>query len=109
MWWLTQFRRWGMTEGEPDYDALAKKVGLYNDYAKADVAMVPRERQLHDVQVGAGRRQMTGHVPGGAAEGLHDVLLGGVASPDDYGPPAEQPSGDVVHRHRERRKARSRK
>jgi len=25
-WFISQFRRWGMTEGEPDYDALAKKV-----------------------------------------------------------------------------------
>ena len=31
------------------YDALAKKVGLYNDYAKADVAMVPRERQHEEI------------------------------------------------------------
>jgi nitrate/nitrite transport system substrate-binding protein len=25
-WFISQFRRWGMTLGEPDYDALAKKV-----------------------------------------------------------------------------------
>jgi nitrate/nitrite transport system substrate-binding protein len=25
-WWLTQFRRWGMTKGAPDYSGVAKKV-----------------------------------------------------------------------------------
>jgi nitrate/nitrite transport system substrate-binding protein len=26
-WFLAQFRRWGMTEGDPDYEGVAKKVG----------------------------------------------------------------------------------
>jgi nitrate/nitrite transport system substrate-binding protein len=25
-WWLTQFRRWGMTKTAPDYDAIARRV-----------------------------------------------------------------------------------
>ena len=25
-WWLTQFRRWGMVEGAPDYEGVAKQV-----------------------------------------------------------------------------------
>jgi len=25
-WYISQFRRWGMTEGEPDYDGLARKI-----------------------------------------------------------------------------------
>ena len=26
VWWLTQFRRWGMVTGAPDYRAVARKV-----------------------------------------------------------------------------------
>ncbi len=36
-WWLTQFRRWGMVEGTPDYSAIAKKVmqpGIYEEAMK---------------------------------------------------------------------------
>jgi nitrate/nitrite transport system substrate-binding protein len=36
-WWLTQFRRWGMVKGMPDYNAVVKKVmrpDLYNDAMK---------------------------------------------------------------------------
>jgi nitrate/nitrite transport system substrate-binding protein len=25
-WWLSQFRRWGMVTGAPDYDGVAKQV-----------------------------------------------------------------------------------
>ena len=34
VWWLTQFRRWGMVEGPPDYAGVAKQVmraDLYED------------------------------------------------------------------------------
>lgn len=34
-WFAAQFRRWGMTEGEPDYAALAKKVGRLDIYEEA--------------------------------------------------------------------------
>lgn len=36
-WWLTQFRRWGMVEGVPDYKAISEQVmhtGLYEEAMK---------------------------------------------------------------------------
>jgi len=34
-WWLTQFRRWGMTKGAPDYSGVAKKVLRSDIYLEA--------------------------------------------------------------------------
>jgi nitrate/nitrite transport system substrate-binding protein len=34
-WWLTQFRRWGMTKGAPDYVGVAKKVMRGDIYVEA--------------------------------------------------------------------------
>ena len=34
-WWLTQFRRWGMVTGKPDYDGVATKVMRGDIYAEA--------------------------------------------------------------------------
>ena len=34
-WWLTQFRRWGMTKGAPDYAAVAKRVMRPDIYLEA--------------------------------------------------------------------------
>jgi nitrate/nitrite transport system substrate-binding protein len=34
-WWLSQFRRWGMVEGAPDYDAIPKKVFRTDLYEEA--------------------------------------------------------------------------
>ncbi|MBC7783628.1 MAG: ABC transporter substrate-binding protein [Burkholderiales bacterium] len=34
-WWLTQFRRWGMVEGAPDYEGVAKKVMRGDLYEEA--------------------------------------------------------------------------
>jgi nitrate/nitrite transport system substrate-binding protein len=37
VWWLTQFRRWGMVEGPPDYEGVAKQVmrpDLYDEAMK---------------------------------------------------------------------------
>jgi nitrate/nitrite transport system substrate-binding protein len=34
-WWLTQFRRWGMVEGKPDYDGVAKQVMRTDIYEEA--------------------------------------------------------------------------
>jgi nitrate/nitrite transport system substrate-binding protein len=34
-WWLTQFRRWGMVEGAPDYAAVAKQVMRNDLYEEA--------------------------------------------------------------------------
>ena len=35
MWWLTQFRRWGMVEGAPDYEGVAKQVMRTDIYEEA--------------------------------------------------------------------------
>ena len=34
-WWLTQFRRWGMVTGAPDYEGIAKQVMRPDIYAEA--------------------------------------------------------------------------
>jgi nitrate/nitrite transport system substrate-binding protein len=34
-WWLTQFRRWGMVKGAPDYNGVAKKVMRTDIYLEA--------------------------------------------------------------------------
>ena len=34
-WWLTQFRRWGMVKGAPDYDGIAKRVLRPDIYLEA--------------------------------------------------------------------------
>ncbi|HEX2881599.1 MAG TPA: CmpA/NrtA family ABC transporter substrate-binding protein [Polyangiaceae bacterium] len=34
-WWLSQFRRWGMVEGAPDYEGVAKKVMRADIYQEA--------------------------------------------------------------------------
>jgi nitrate/nitrite transport system substrate-binding protein len=34
-WWLTQFRRWGMVEGTPDYEGVAKQVMRTDIYEEA--------------------------------------------------------------------------
>ncbi|MCY2963811.1 MAG: nitrate ABC transporter substrate-binding protein, partial [Planctomycetota bacterium] len=35
VWWLTQFRRWGMVDAPPDYDAVARKVLRADLYEEA--------------------------------------------------------------------------
>jgi nitrate/nitrite transport system substrate-binding protein len=35
VWWLTQFRRWGMVDGAPDYQGIASKVMRFDLYAEA--------------------------------------------------------------------------
>jgi nitrate/nitrite transport system substrate-binding protein len=35
VWWLTQFRRWGMVEGAPDYEGVAKQVMRPDIYEEA--------------------------------------------------------------------------
>ena len=34
-WWLTQFRRWGMTKGAPDYAGIPKRVMRSDMYLEA--------------------------------------------------------------------------
>ncbi len=50
-WWLTQFRRWGMTKGAPDYAAIPKRVmrsDLYLDAMKelGRPAQIAEEQQI---------------------------------------------------------------
>ena len=35
IWWLTQFRRWGMVDGTPDYEGVAKQVMRTDIYEEA--------------------------------------------------------------------------
>lgn len=35
VWWMTQFRRWGMVDAAPDYDGIASKVMRYDIYSEA--------------------------------------------------------------------------
>jgi nitrate/nitrite transport system substrate-binding protein len=35
VWWMTQFRRWGMVDAAPDYEGIARKVMRYDIYADA--------------------------------------------------------------------------
>jgi nitrate/nitrite transport system substrate-binding protein len=35
VWWLTQFRRWGMVDGPPDYEGVAKQVMRGDLYEEA--------------------------------------------------------------------------
>ena len=35
VWWLTQFRRWGMVSGAPDYNGIAKQVMRSDIYEEA--------------------------------------------------------------------------
>jgi nitrate/nitrite transport system substrate-binding protein len=35
VWWLTQFRRWGMVEGKPDYEGIVKQVMRPDIYEEA--------------------------------------------------------------------------
>jgi len=35
VWWLTQFRRWGMVEGKPDYEGIPKEVMRGDLYEEA--------------------------------------------------------------------------
>ncbi len=45
-WWLTQFRRWGMVEGEPDYKGISEQVmhtGFYEEAMK-ELGVTDRQR-----------------------------------------------------------------
>jgi len=49
-WWLTQFRRWGMVKGAPDYDGVAKRVMRSDLYLEAmkelGVAKIAEEQTI---------------------------------------------------------------
>ena len=44
-WWLTQFRRWGMVEGTPDYEGVAKQVMRPDIYEEAMKELGVRARR----------------------------------------------------------------
>ena len=46
MWWLTQFRRWGLVKEAPDYKGLVDRVhrpDIYREVAKEMGVETPRE------------------------------------------------------------------
>jgi len=53
-WWLSQFRRWGMVKGAPDYAGITKKVlrqDIYLDAMK-DVGFAPKGKDMQPVTIG---------------------------------------------------------
>jgi nitrate/nitrite transport system substrate-binding protein len=66
-WWLSQFRRWGMVEGAPDYEGIAKKVMRPDLYAAA----------LKELGVDAG-------APSTASETLFDGKVFDPSDPEAY-------------------------
>jgi nitrate/nitrite transport system substrate-binding protein len=50
-WWLTQFRRWGMTKGAPDYAGVAKKVMRPDIYLEAMKEMGVTPKVTPDTKV----------------------------------------------------------
>jgi nitrate/nitrite transport system substrate-binding protein len=47
-WWLTQLRRWGFTQGAPDYDGVAKQVMRGDIYTEAMKELGVTDRVLDD-------------------------------------------------------------
>ena len=47
-WWLTQFRRWGMVKGTPDYAAVTKRVMRPDIYMEAmkEIGVMPKVTPL---------------------------------------------------------------
>jgi nitrate/nitrite transport system substrate-binding protein len=50
-WWLSQFRRWGMVEGAPDYDGIVKQVFRNDIYAEAMRTNVVGERRSRTASI----------------------------------------------------------
>jgi len=48
VWWLTQFRRWGMTKGTPDYQGVAKRVLRPDIYLEAmkEINVTPKVAEI---------------------------------------------------------------
>ena len=73
VWWLTQFRRWGMVTGTPDYAGVAKQVmrtDLYEEAMKEIGVQARRPRQ----QAGDAVRRR--HLRSGEGRGLRQGLQG---------------------------------
>jgi nitrate/nitrite transport system substrate-binding protein len=66
-WWLSQFRRWGMVDGVPDYDGIAKRVVRNDIYEEAMKELGVTHGGLND-----------------AAETLFDGLAFDPKSPEAY-------------------------
>jgi nitrate/nitrite transport system substrate-binding protein len=45
-WWLSQFRRWGMVQGAPDYEGIVSKVCRHDLYAEAMAELGLKNRVL---------------------------------------------------------------
>ena len=45
-WWLSQFRRWGMVQGAPDYEGIVSKVCRHDLYAEAMAELGVKNRSL---------------------------------------------------------------
>ena len=58
-WWLTQFRRWGMMKGAPDYEGVSKKVLRSDIYLEAmkEWASTPQPRRRRSRSSTAPRRR----------------------------------------------------
>ena len=67
MWWLTQFRRWGMVTGAPDYEGVAKQV------MRADIY----EEAMKEIGYAHGGREPE-------TETLFDGVTFDPAKPEDY-------------------------
>jgi nitrate/nitrite transport system substrate-binding protein len=66
-WWLSQFRRWGMTPAAPDYDGIAKRVMRFDLYQEA----------MKELGVAAGE-------PSDAPETLFDGTVYDPKDPEKY-------------------------
>ena len=55
-WWLTQFRRWGMVKGAPDYAGVAKRVMRPDIYMEAmkEIGLTPKVAPRADKPAGGG-------------------------------------------------------
>lgn len=51
LWWLTQFRRWGMVSGAPDYQAVVKRVMRADIYEEAMAELGVTDRKRDDSPV----------------------------------------------------------
>ena len=56
-WWLSQFRRWGMVKGTPDYDGVVKKVLRPDIYLEAMKEMGVTKKVTEITEVHVVRRQ----------------------------------------------------
>jgi nitrate/nitrite transport system substrate-binding protein len=52
-WWLSQFRRWGMVKGAPDYAGVIKKVVRQDIYLEAmkDMGVAPKTKDMEPVKL----------------------------------------------------------